>query len=131
MSTGGNSNLKNKKKKDKKKIKKRRKLEIGSTAQDENGANAGNADSSSDIIQEEIKEEEPAKVVVLDQSDTDEEQGCSSNEDFCSNHELIHMTTNNVYKSERNKGAIDEILSELLIFEDKQVEYNVTKVEAI
>lgn len=68
----------------------------------------------------EVKIEEPPLIApVKEQSDSEEEEGTSSNEDFCSNQQLIQMVTqSNPNKQQRNKGAIDEILSELLVFDD-------------
>ena len=116
MSNASN-NAKNKKKKDKRKQQKLKK---------QNAALNADVPLQPETYEEreEAKIEEPlptsiAPVKEQSESEEEEEESTSSNEDFCSNQQLIQMVSQNYpHKQQRNKGAIDEILNELLVFED-------------
>lgn len=130
------SNPKNKKKKDKKKQKLQLKRQQILNQNDENSQSEGEPDTSTEqqtpsittppklpskFIEEEKKEQPQILSYSSSSSESEEEapqskvMGGRVDEDFCSNQQLISRLEK---KGERDRTAIDEILSEL-VFDEK------------
>lgn len=144
-------NPKNKKKKDKKKQKLQLKRQQILNQNEENTQSEGEADESqgqqipkassppkapSKFIEEE-KKEQPRTAQVLSYSsssnESEEEAPMSKavanrlEEDFCSNQQLISRLEKKSPKGERDRRAIDEILSEL-VFDEKPKAHHIADI---